>query len=59
MAIKNIIAADGMATTKKKYEKPEIEAIYLPETPALLSASKGGGNSSGAGIDGIYRDIDD
>ena len=38
-------------TTKKKYVKPEIEAIDLDKQPMLLAQS--------AGFTGIRRDIDE
>lgn len=38
-------------TTKKKYVKPEIEAINLDEQPRLLAQS--------AGFNSIRRDIDE
>jgi len=45
--------ANGVATKRKKYVSPEIEAIDLDEQPRLLAGS------TGAKFYDIERDIDD
>ena len=47
--------ANGVATERKKYVKPEIEVFDLDSQAPLLAASYG----EGAGFYGIGRDIDD
>ena len=47
--------ANGVATERKKYVKPEIEVFDLDSQAPLLAASYG----EGAGFNPIDRDIDD